>query len=182
MTKVYVTGHTSGIGKGIFDALSNRNGWNVYGFSKSTGWDIDELENIESLSDKANTDDVDIFINNAYHPWHQTELLYCLFDDWRYKEKTIINISSNAGEVIARADPQKYAIAKKTLSDTCIQFQTMKCKCKVIDVKFGYTDTDRIAHIKGVQKLTIDEVVQNILWIIDQPKDMHIKSISFAKK
>ena len=179
--RAVITGHTSGIGKGIYDFLDDAR-WQVEGFSKSTGWDINDPERIKWIVNYAVENTVDVFINNAYHEWHQTELLFQLFEHWRYQKKTIINISSNAGEMVTRKDPQRYAIAKSALSDACVQLQFMKTECKVIDIKFGYVDTDRIAHIEGVEKLTVDDVVEQVVWILDQPDDIHIKSISFVKK
>ena len=179
--KAIVTGHTSGIGKGIYDFLIKEK-WDVEGFSKSTGWDINDRANIDWLANHANDSDVDLLVNNAYHPWYQTDLLYALFGHWKDKQKTIMNISSNAGDMIVRPTPHKYAISKAALSNACVQLQFMKTECRVVDVKFGYADTDRIAHVEGVKKLTVDEVVTKIAWILNQPDDIHINSISFKKK
>ncbi len=76
--KAIVTGHTSGIGKGIYDFL-DENFWEVEGFSKSTGWDINNRENIDWLAKYADDSDAELLVNNAYHPWYQTDLLYALF-------------------------------------------------------------------------------------------------------
>ena len=179
--KAIVTGHTSGIGKAIYEFLDD-NFWDVEGFSKSTGWDINKRKNIDWLANYADKSNIDLLINNAYHPWYQTDLLYALFDKWKNKKKMIINISSVAGEMIVRPTPHKYAISKAALSNACVQLQFMKTDCKVVDMKFGYVDTDRIAHIEGVKKLTVHDVVDQICWIINQPEDIHIKSISFVKK
>ena len=179
--KAIITGHTSGIGQGIYDALVEAE-WEVEGFSKSTGWDINDRENIDRLANHADDVNADVLVNNAYHPWYQTDLLYALFDKWQNKKKTIINISSNAGEMIVRPTPHKYAICKAALSNACVQLQFLKTDCKVIDVKFGYADTDRVAHVEGVKKLTVDDVAKQVQWILNQPDDIHIKSISFAKK
>lgn len=59
--KIAITGHTSGIGKCLFENLSQEH--DVTGYSRSNGFDISNTENREQI---ANTE-YDIFINNAYN-------------------------------------------------------------------------------------------------------------------
>ena len=84
--KYAVTGHTQGIGKGIFDRLST----NCLGFSKSTGYDI--TKKVDRLSIIKQIKDCDVFINNATDSMGQTLMLIDLFYEWKDLEKTIIKV------------------------------------------------------------------------------------------
>ena len=82
--KYAVTGHTQGLGKGIFDRLSP----NCLGFSKSTGYDITNRSDRYKIIDEGK--DCDVFINNATQDLGQTQLLIELFYTWKDLDKTII--------------------------------------------------------------------------------------------
>ena len=88
MTKIAITGHTSGIGKACADMFSSKD---VYGYSQSTGWDIKYPDQIVQDIIKNNCS---VFINNAYDEDYQSILLEKLYKHWKNSEKIIINISS----------------------------------------------------------------------------------------
>lgn len=84
---ISITGHTRGIGKYFFDILDD-----TVGFTKSTGYDISVLEDRQRIFDESS--DADIFINNAWDPVGQLELLKLFYSNWLHKDKIIINIGS----------------------------------------------------------------------------------------
>ena len=61
--KVAITGHTSGLGKGLYEQLGAL-GHEVIGFSTSTGCDINNELNRRTIIGVCQ--DFDLFINNAY--------------------------------------------------------------------------------------------------------------------
>lgn len=69
--KVAITGHTSGLGKILYNYFVSQN-YEVIGMSRSNGY------NIESDQDKIieNLTGADIFINNAHSYDYQTELMH----------------------------------------------------------------------------------------------------------
>ena len=83
--KVAITGHTKGLGKELSTKFDS-----VVGFSSSNGYDI------SSPYDRADMmvriEGCNVFINNAHSNFHQTELFMDVFEKWKYKEKTIVNI------------------------------------------------------------------------------------------
>jgi nucleoside-diphosphate-sugar epimerase len=83
--KIAITGHTKGIGLALATAFKD-NGHEVIGFSRSNGYDIETT--IPAIIEQARG--VDVFINNAYHPTGQTELLKALLE----LDTLIVNISS----------------------------------------------------------------------------------------
>jgi nucleoside-diphosphate-sugar epimerase len=87
--KIAITGHTQGIGQALA-AVFEQYGHEVVGFSRSNGFDIsDPQSRLVMLSYE-----IDVFINNAYHPTGQTELLKELIDRWGNTDTLIINMSS----------------------------------------------------------------------------------------
>jgi hypothetical protein len=77
------------LGKGLFDFL--RKNHEVIGFSRSNGYDLKNYKNI--LTDVV---DLDVFINNTYHPSLQQKIFEELFDLWKEKDKTIFNVLTSA--------------------------------------------------------------------------------------
>jgi len=71
--KIAVTGHTSGLGKALFDHYSN-NGNIVSGFSRQTGFDLRDWSMLQKLLDL--TENFDLLISNAKPDFFQTLLLY----------------------------------------------------------------------------------------------------------
>jgi NADP-dependent 3-hydroxy acid dehydrogenase YdfG len=83
--KVAITGHTRGIGLALATVFQNNN-HEVIGFSRSNGYDIETAT--QTIIEQAQG--VDVFINNAYHPTGQTELLKALLE----LDTLIVNMSS----------------------------------------------------------------------------------------
>ena len=86
-----VTGHTRGIGRSLSDTFK-KNNHHIIGFSQSIGFNIGDRESRKKILEQANN--FDIFINNAYHPTGQIEILKEILDLWKDTNKIIINISS----------------------------------------------------------------------------------------
>ena len=96
--KIAITGHTSGIGKGLFDHFTAI-GCNVKGFSKDTGFDISNKLNQDLII--THTRDCDLFINNAYHYYAQVELMKLWQHQHWHDKHFIISTSSMAAEPLA---------------------------------------------------------------------------------
>lgn len=83
--KCIVTGHTSGIGKAIYEHFLTK-GYDVYGMSRSNGYNI--IDDQEKVIDESIG--CDIFVNCAYQGSGQLELLNALHN----KVKNMIVIGS----------------------------------------------------------------------------------------
>ena len=183
--KIAVTGHTSGIGKSIYELLIKQ-GHDVTGFSRQTGFDLLELKHDKPNKQKMakfikSIKDYDIFINNACYEFMQVEILYELFEVWRKVDKTIINIGSVSGDK-SKGEPHEYQIHKVALDKACQQLETMG-KCKVVNIRPGWVDTPAIAEFKkyigiGIRPLEPDYIAEVVSQIINLPRHIHIKSIS----
>jgi NADP-dependent 3-hydroxy acid dehydrogenase YdfG len=134
--KIAITGHTSGIGKGLYDYFVNL-GYNVNGFSLDNGFDISNHENIDRIIEL--TRDCDLFFNNAYSGYSQVELARLWQQQHWSDNHFIINTSSMAAEPLADIPKnfpwltaygeEKYAINKVSWE---INHSGSKCKSIVI--------------------------------------------------
>lgn len=150
--KIGITGHTKGIGKSLFEKFSNE-GHSVHGFSRSNGFDISSSSVLEKIVDHCK--DFDVFINNAYHPTNQLQLLKLFCVNWQNENKKIINISSRFVN-----NQNTYSLSKKMLDEYC---RSLIYKTPFIfNVKPGLTDTDRVISING-KKMSTDTVA-NIIY------------------
>lgn len=171
---VGITGHTQGVGKALADALLARN-TGVLGMSRSNGLDIQDAPRIVAVSKH-----VDVFVNNAHFEFAQTQLLYAIAQEWANQpDKLIINMGSLSANGIL-PDQGKYAVYKAALDHATEQLQDNRnIKCRICILRFGYTDTPRVAHRKDVRKMHVDEVVRHLLYVIDQPSRHYLKRLDF---
>jgi NADP-dependent 3-hydroxy acid dehydrogenase YdfG len=134
--KIAITGHTSGIGKGLYNHFVSL-GCNVKGFSKDTGFDISVKENIDRIVEL--TQDCDLFFNNAYYHYAQVEIARLWQQQHWSDNHFLVNTSSMAAEPLADIPnnfswlklygEEKYAINKISWE---INHSGSKCKSIVI--------------------------------------------------
>jgi hypothetical protein len=86
-----VTGHTSGLGNSWYRLLS-KHGYEVTGFSRSTGYDLRDYSQVSNMLEKIQ--DFDLFINNAKPDYSQSQILYRLVRSWQHG--TVVSIGSQA--------------------------------------------------------------------------------------
>lgn len=167
--KISITGHTSGLGKALFNHWSNA-GHNLTGFSLSNGFNIDtDIEKIANV-------EFDIFINNAYSKYQQVELLYMLYEKNKDRKCTIINIGSASSDGnVDRIKP--YAIEKLALEKACLQLQFNTSICKILLIKPGRMQTLMAAHSNS-KKIELSYMISTIDWLIAQPENIAIRSIT----
>ncbi len=141
--KIAVTGHTSGIGKEVFE-YCQFNGWNVRGYSRSNGFNIAE--------DAGNTVinallrwDVDVLFNNAWYPRVQCKILKILHNQWKDEDKCIINSGSATAYYPFNKDRvSEYEKDKRELRDYCIasaKKYPWQNRCRVHNVSLGWVET-----------------------------------------
>jgi hypothetical protein len=162
--KYAITGHTQGIGQGLFERLQP----NAIGFSLSTGYDITKKEDRSRIIEESL--DCDVFINNAPGGFGQTYLFLELFTKWKNDpSKTIINVGSRIAEVDSLPDMyshlMEYQAEKLILKE--MSNRVPPCKCKVNYRWFAYVGTAKILakypHFTANDYITVDESVDIIL-------------------
>ena len=177
--KIAITGHTKGIGKGIYDFYKIK-GHSLIGFARSNGFDIEKkLDEIIKLSKEC-----DIFFNNAYNGFDQTNLLFKLWEQWRDQEKLIVNI----GSIICQSSYpyryhdffSKYKIHKISLDKAVTELQQTISKCQISLISPGSVKTDFIPKIsRDKTSLNIHEIVEIANLIVMKRKKFKIYNITF---
>ena len=149
---IAITGHTSGLGKLLYD------NFNMDGFSRSNNYDVNDIDNIV-LSVK----DHSIFINNVNK--NQVEICKRLWELWKEDpSKKIINIGSRAKDFIK----SEYGFNKHVLSEFT-KHANFNGACKVSCVNFGY-----------INKLTENEILETIAFVTS--KDCVVEEITVFGK
>ena len=136
---IAITGHTSGLGKALFERFQP-----ALGFSRSNGFDISDPSSRAGII--AATTGCHVFINNAYASIAQVELLYELHAAWADSHRLIINISSNSGDGI-KTRPHPYAVHKTALDKASQQLGYQQSKLRICNLRFGWLDTPRVASV-----------------------------------
>ncbi len=174
MSKIAITGHTTGIGQALFDNLSKNH--KCHGFSISNGFDITKNNNL-LLNGIARCD---VFINNAYAEDAQMKLLLDVFNIWQNDStKTIVNISSSSKYPGHSFNLSGYPGYKAALSHQAGIMQQMNHRlCRIINVNPGYVDTPRVSMIDK-PKLTTQECADIIIFAIEQPQHIEIGELGF---
>jgi NAD(P)-dependent dehydrogenase (short-subunit alcohol dehydrogenase family) len=161
--KFAITGHTSGIGKAIYQRLDP----NIKGFSRSNGYDVNTAEGRHRIISESA--DCDTFINNAPAGFGQTYLLTDLYKAWRDQDKTIINVGSRIAELqgCPNLDLIEYQAEKTILKQMCYKLSTTNSRCKILYRWFGYVGTDAILakypHFTTKDYITVDQACDIIL-------------------
>jgi short-subunit dehydrogenase involved in D-alanine esterification of teichoic acids len=171
--KVFVTGHTSGIGKRLFDTYKNNN-HDVFGFSRSSGYDINDVNVRKHIIEQ--TEDVDIFINNAYSNPGQTMMLKELVTAWEGKNKKIINISSKLSFLPKGKIPllDDY-IDQKSEQNKFVVSQITKSNPKITNIIIGLVDTPMAQSFLSVK--INPETLSQFIYQTSLVKDLYIQQI-----
>jgi hypothetical protein len=167
LKKVSITGHTSGIGLNLFEIFT-ANGHTVTGYSRSNGSDIEDSNVRKRIIEE--TEDCDIFINNAYSPNGQTTLLKELSAQWAGQPKKIINVSSKLsffelGKISVLDD----YIKQKSEQNEIIQRRFSTAYPQIMNVIIGLVDTPMSAIFQSpkLDPHTLSEFIYKMSTIDD---------------
>ena len=176
--KIAITGHTSGIGKGILEYYSGEH--EVIGFSLENGYNINDYNRILE-----ETKECDIFINNAYSHYTQSEIVSEWAKVHSNDKHLIISTSSIAAEPLLEIEnmfphlkpygDEKYAINKASWN---VNHSEALCKSSVIMpgvVETSFYNPYDTEEQNGVElynrvmetnSITVDDLVKTIDFII----------------
>jgi len=165
--KIAITGHTSGLGKALYDEFPN-----TVGYSKSTGCNI--ITNKDELIHNVN--DCDIFINNAYDNMAQVELLFSWFKKYKNTNKTIVVIGSNAADACEyRRKLHDYSVYKKALKSAVVQLQNSERTCRIIYISPSYIENEELKSVDYT------DVVELIKYAIHQKHTIELSNLSIRR-
>lgn len=157
--KIYITGHTSGLGKKLYDFYVDQK-YEVIGFSRSNGYDLEE--NFQEIIDQIDTDG--IFINNSYANGIQKKFIETLHNKI---DKMIV-----CGSIASKFPDTKmikYSEDKARLEDVFYYFAGIKSKTKYLLLDLtssSYKDSSLI--IKTIQFWILNSNVIRIGFNIDE--------------
>ena len=156
--KIGLTGHTGAIGSEICKIVD------VYGFSKSNGYDITTANGRDKILLAA--EELDVFINLANADFGATQLLVDLYSDWKDQKKQIINIGSAIADYNEmREDLDLYAAQKAALKKASKTLGHLCNNCEVKYVSFGYIDTPKMrAKYPEATDIMNTAEVAKIIW------------------
>jgi hypothetical protein len=169
--KIGITGHSEFLGKGLYDFFSENH--EVYGFSRSNGYDLKNykffLNEIEEL---------DVFINNTYHPEYQQQIFEDLFDLWKYESKTIFNVLTSA--IFNDGSYDDYRENKLKLQKSMLKITNSNLDKKVRIVNL-YPNT--LEHNKrvGFNKINFSEISQIIDFQLSLPQSLELTHLCVSK-
>ncbi len=166
--KCIVTGHTSGIGKEIYNHFQSK-GWDVIGLSRSNGYNIvtnqDEIVNL-SIG-------CDLFVNCAYDGSAQLDLLNKLHN----KVKKMIVIGSVGADYSETW--QVYGKDKFALQEQCKEL-SRNSDSNIFYLKLAFCENSNWPiHVDDNYKATFKEILKTIDFWLEVPK---IYSIEFTLK
>jgi NADP-dependent 3-hydroxy acid dehydrogenase YdfG len=177
---VAITGHTSGIGKAYVDACQRKN-FKVKGFCRSLGYDITKIQDQERIIAESN--DCDIFINNAHDGFSQTELFSRCWIKWKHSSKIMICTGSYVtlrrsytSGTQHQLGCSHYAAEKAALEMAINWAWTEDTECHVVLIKPALTDTPRTQNMKKNLK-TLNPIDPNALanFVLDSVLNTNFK-------
>lgn len=169
--KIGITGHSDFLGKGLFDYLKEKH--DVVGFSRRNGFDLKDYKDILSQ-----VSDLDVFINNTYHPTYQQKIFEELFDLWKYKDKTIFNILTSA--IFNNGSFDDYRESKLSLQKSSLELINSNLDKKVRIVNL-YPNT--LEHNRRVpfNKIKFSEVYNLIEFQLNLPQSLELTHICISR-
>lgn len=178
LTRIAITGHTSGIGKALFDYFKDQ-GCDVVGFSRSNGYTFpeDEAKALKEIIE------CDVFINNGLPVKTQCNLLSGVFKVWQFQKKTIVNM----GSYTTAHDRQKphprfsddYNNDKKELDKICKELRTQPKKCKIILLRPSYVKTEKMPDDGTTKYISLVGLCGLVDWVIGS--SIHFEDVLFKQ-
>lgn len=169
--KIIITGHTRGIGKGLYDYFVGE-GHEVIGLSRSNGYDISKNQDkIVEISS-----DCDLFINNAYQGNCQLQLLLAL----KNKVKNII-VCGSVSRMYAHILESDYAKDKQNLAEACriISIKPDGPNLLHLDMSFITDSLNENIHSMSDYCINYNEIISAVVFWLSNPK---VRQIEFCWK
>lgn len=182
LMKIGITGHTQGIGLSLAK-IFNANSYTVLGFSRKAGYDISEADARSRIVQESQ--DCDIFVNNAYHETGQLEMLKDLIAVWEGQDKIIINLSSQVvykNSSLIVGEHLVYKNSKIVLNDFINKYAGT---IKILNVIPDLVNTDFYLATKifdTSQGINSDNLARLIFGTVTNFNDLYIKELVIYKK
>jgi hypothetical protein len=185
--KIAITGHRHGLGAALYNKFTvyNRSaGHAVSGFDIEDGFDIGNRMTLGKII--YHTKDCDMFINNAYHPIGQTELLKYLLKSWAHQNKVIVHIGTylvHATSTDGLLDMHKNYIEDKKYQQALIDaHRQIDSTLKIIQVNPGLMETKFLKTMQvpdSPNLLNVLDCADTIVYTVNMLQNgMYVKEIT----
>jgi hypothetical protein len=173
--KIVITGHTSGIGKAIYDKFKEISCHEIVGISRSNGYDIDaDFDKVVEAATGA-----DLFINNAYRDGQQLKLFYALKD-----RVNMMVVMGSVSRLYPDLIPTDYVHDKQALAEACSLESINPNGIPVLHLDLSFlegttvTGEDPTAFVSDYTT-PLDDVVETIIFWAQKPS---IRQVEFRWK
>jgi hypothetical protein len=147
--KIVITGHTSGLGKQIYDHLKSEH--SVIGLSRSNGYDL--TQNYSQVLDTVKN--ADIFFNNAYSGIVQSDFI----NDLANAECAVVT----SGSMAANYDHSQYCLDKRIIEDTYNNHKKEYAGRSLL-LKMGYLENNTTSQCIPIAYSEIIKAIE--FWLI----------------
>lgn len=173
--KIIITGHTSGIGKAIYDKFTEISCREIVGMSRSNGYDIDK--DFDKIVAEAKG--CELFINNAYRDGQQLKLLEALKDD-----VDMMVVMGSVSRFYPELIPTDYVHDKQELAEACRLISLNPSGIPLLHLDLGFiegTVPDPIIPSTFTSDYTTskDDIVDTIIFWAQKPS---IRQVEFRWK
>lgn len=173
--KIVITGHTSGLGKAIYDKFTEVSCRKIIGMSRSNGYDIDK--DFDRIIDEAAG--AEIFINNAYRDQQQLKLLQAL------KNKVdMMVVMGSVSRFYPELIPTQYVQDKQELAEACRLESINPAGIPILHLDLSFIEGTEVPEnhptaFVSDYNTTKDDIVDTIIFWTQKPS---IRQIEFRWK
>lgn len=173
--KIAMTGYSGPLATRLRH-LFEREGLACKCFSRTTGYDLSSVKDLERAIEDSS--DCDVFLNSAQIGFIQTDLLFQWFERYKNSSKTIISIGSRTS-IYSNSSrrPFSYGVQKTALRTASEQLFLTPSQCRVLCLDIGYFDfSDR--QMPGQSPMSFEDFSKMLLWLFQLPDSVYINHIS----
>lgn len=173
--KIVITGHTSGIGKAIYDKFQEISCHKIVGLSRSNGYDIEN--DFDKVVEEAAG--AELFINNAYRDGQQLKLFEALKD-----RVEMMVVMGSVSRMYPELIPTQYVHDKQTLAEACRLESINPNGIPILHLDLSFiegtvNDYNEHTAFTSDYNTPLDDIVETIIFWAQKPS---IRQVEFRWK
>jgi nucleoside-diphosphate-sugar epimerase len=173
--KIIITGHTSGIGKAIYDKFKEISCRKIVGMSRSNGYDIEK--DFDKIVEEATG--AEIFINNAYRDSQQLKLVDALKD-----KVDMMVVMGSVSRFYPELIPTNYVQDKQALAEACRLISLNPTGIPLLHLDLGFIEGTELnsndpTAFTSDYTTTKEDIVDTIIFWAGKPS---IRQVEFRWK